>query len=279
MRFASLGSGSKGNATLVEYGNTRLLVDCGFTIRETVSRLSRLGLEASDLSAILVTHEHGDHLNGVAPLSRRFNLPVYMTRGTWAARELGVIKDLNFIEGFATFAIGDIQVVPVAVPHDAREPCQYVFEAAGRVLGILTDLGSITPHVEEAFGRCDALVLEANHEPTLLALGPYPPSLKQRVSSRWGHLSNQQAADFLSRIDTARLQHLVVAHISQQNNSLDHARASLEPHCEAVAQVIYACQEEGFEWLEIRELNEHTNGVALQQATTPNSASVLKNRA
>ncbi len=144
-----------------------------------------------------------------------------------------------------------LQVNPVAVPHDAREPAQFVFEYAGLRLGILTDLGSITPHVETAYQACDAMLLEANHDPFMLASGSYPPSLKQRVGGQWGHLSNQQAAGFLQRLDTERLQHLVVAHISQQNNSLDVARAALEPVTQAVKQVTYACQDQGFDWLSV----------------------------
>jgi phosphoribosyl 1,2-cyclic phosphodiesterase len=137
------------------------------------------------------------------------------------------------------------------VPHDAREPAQFVFEYAGLRLGILTDLGSITPHVEAAYQACDAMLLEANHDPFMLASGSYPPSLKQRVGGQWGHLSNQQAAGFLRRLDTARLQHLVVAHISRQNNSLSAAQAALAPVTQAVQQVTYACQDQGFDWLAV----------------------------
>lgn len=250
-RFASLGSGSRGNSTMVEWCHGSLLIDCGFSVKEAELRLARLGKTAQDLTAILVTHEHSDHIKGVAALSRRYDLPVYMTPGTYHSKDLGDLPKLNLIQAYAPFELNGLQVNPVAVPHDAREPAQFVFEYAGLRLGILTDLGSITPHVEAAYQACDAMLLEANHDPFMLASGSYPPSLKQRVGGQWGHLSNQQAAGFLQRLDTERLQHLVVAHISQQNNSVDVARAALEPVTQAVKQVTYACQDQGFDWLSV----------------------------
>lgn len=251
MRFASLGSGSRGNSTLVEWSEGTLLIDCGFSVKEAELRLQRLGKSAAELTAILVTHEHSDHIKGVAALSRRYNLPVYMTPGTYQSRDLGELPDLNLIHAYTPFTLNGLLVTPVAVPHDAREPAQFVFEYAGLRLGILTDLGSITPHVETSYQACDAMVLEANHDPFMLASGQYPPSLKRRVGGQWGHLSNQQAAGFLQRLDTLRLQHLVVAHISQKNNSLELAMAALEPVTQNVKQVTYACQEQGFDWLAV----------------------------
>lgn len=254
MRFASLGSGSRGNATLVErlggQGQT-LLVDCGFTIKATEARLARLNKTPADLAAILVTHEHGDHIKGVGPLARKYKLPVYMTPGTFHSKDLGHLPELNLIHGYEPFEVAGIRVVPVAVPHDAREPAQFIFETNGKRLGVLTDLGSITPHVEQCYQACDAMVFEANHDPAMLASGPYPPSLKRRVGGQWGHLSNQQAAGFLKRLDTTRLQRLVVAHISQKNNSLALARQTLCDATTGVEQVVYACQDEGFDWLSI----------------------------
>jgi phosphoribosyl 1,2-cyclic phosphodiesterase len=251
MRYASLGSGSKGNATLVQFLDQLLLVDCGFTIKEFERRIDRLGYHPSDISAILVTHEHGDHLKGVPPLARKYNLPVYMTPGTFHSKALGDLPRLHLLEGYQSFQLGELTIEPVAVPHDAREPAQFVFIAQGKRLGILTDLGTISPHVESCFGNCDALVLEANHDPVMLARGPYPASLKQRVGGPWGHLSNQQAAGFLARVDKSRLQQLVVAHISQKNNSLDAAQRELAEVTEQIGEVIYACQEDGFGWLNV----------------------------
>lgn len=251
MRFASLGSGSRGNSTLVEWAAGTLLIDCGFSVKETELRLDRLGKRAQDIKAILVTHEHSDHIKGVAALSRRYRLPVYMTPGTYYSRDLGELPDLRLINAYAPFEIDGLLVRPVAVPHDAREPSQFIFELSGRRLGILTDLGSITPHVEASYQACDAMVLEANHDPIMLASGSYPSSLKQRVGGQWGHLSNQQAAGFLARLDTGKLQHLVVAHISQQNNTLALAQSVLAPVTAQVKQVTYACQNQGFDWLAV----------------------------
>lgn len=250
-RFASLGSGSRGNSTLLEWGQGTLLVDCGFSVKEAQQRLERFEKAPQDLTAILVTHEHSDHIKGVAALARRYDLPVYMTPGTYHSRDLGELPDLRLIEAYAPFEVQGLRVNPVAVPHDAREPSQYVFEYAGMRLGILTDLGSITPHVEACYQDLDAMILEANHDPVMLASGSYPPSLKQRVGGQWGHLSNQQAAGFLQRLNCERLQHLVVAHISQQNNSLELAQATLGPVTADVKQVTYACQNQGFDWLSV----------------------------
>lgn len=251
MRFASLGSGSQGNATLVEVDDQLLLIDCGFTIKETERRLALLDCQPQQLTAILVTHEHGDHLKGVPPFARKYRIPVYITPGTYRARKLGELPHLNLIEGYRPFQLGGVSVQPVAVPHDAREPAQFVLEANGRRLGILTDLGTISPHVEQHFNHCDALLLEANHDLTLLAQGPYPPSLKQRVSGAWGHLNNNQSAAFLQRIDQSRLQTLVVGHISQKNNCIEKAKEAISPVSTMVKCVRYACQDQGFDWLDV----------------------------
>ncbi len=251
MRFASLGSGSKGNATLVEWQGQYLLIDCGFTIKATEARMAKLGVSPSELSAILVTHEHGDHIKGVAPLARKYKLPVYMTPGTYHSKDLGVLPQLHLIEGYQAFEVAGMTVKPIAVPHDAREPAQYILEAADLRLGILTDLGSISPHIEEHYDNCHGLVMEANHDPAMLASGPYPQSLKQRVGGLWGHLSNQQCAGFLGRLNLTMMQHLVVGHISQQNNSLELAQQVMSAVTTPIGQVHYACQEQGFDWLSL----------------------------
>ena len=251
MRFASLGSGSKGNATLVECVDTRLLIDCGFSARETVRRLALLGLEPEQLSAILVTHEHSDHCAGVAVLARKYHLPVYMTHGTYRTGRCGEIADINTFNCGTDFELGGVEIATVAVPHDAKEPCQYVFRAAGKTLGVLTDLGSITPTVVSAYQRCDALLLEFNHDQKMLMEGPYPESLKRRVDSDWGHLNNQQSADILGQIDTQNLQHLVVAHVSDKNNCPTLARDIAITSCEINGEVFVADQENGFSWLSL----------------------------
>ena len=250
MRFASLGSGSKGNATLVQNGDTLLLIDCGFGKQELVRRLAERELLPTDIDAVLVTHEHADHLGGVGALARGWHIPVYLTHGTAATGRMGDVPRSVFIQPGQHFTIGDISVTAVAVPHDAREPVQFVFTAGGVQLGVLTDLGSITPHVVQSFGGCHALLLEFNHCPNMLRLGPYPAALKRRVGGDWGHLNNGQAAGFLNAAEISALHTLVVGHISEQNNSVERARAALQSApLPADARVVFANQGEGFDWL------------------------------
>ncbi|HEY7772654.1 MAG TPA: MBL fold metallo-hydrolase [Marinagarivorans sp.] len=252
MRFASVGSGSNGNALVIASGDTYLLVDCGFSLKELTSRLRRVDLTPSDLTAVLVTHEHADHIRGVGPLARRFGLPVYMTEGTGSSRALGRVENHCVISAGETFDIGDITVQAYRVPHDAREPVQFAFESRdGKRLGLLTDTGSIPDQLAACYHGVQALVLEANHDPEMLARGPYPASLKQRVGGFWGHLSNQQCAGLVEQLDLTMLQHLVIAHISQKNNTPQLVLNALA-HVQGVERCItLACQERGFDWLQI----------------------------
>lgn len=213
-----LGSGSAGNATVVCAGQTRVLVDCGFPAVETSRRLARLGLTPADLTGVLVTHEHGDHLGGVAPFARRHQLPVWLTAGTLAAWN-DPVTELRPFSPHARFAIGDLDIEPYPVPHDAREPSQYVFSDGARRLGLLSDAGCITPHIRTTLNACDALLLECNHDHAALMNGPYPLSLKRRVGGDRGHLSNAQAAALLESIDCTRLRHVALIHLSETNNA------------------------------------------------------------
>jgi len=232
VRFASLGSGSRGNATLVEAGSTRLLVDCGYSRRELERRLALAGVDPESIDAILITHEHADHVKGVGAVARRYGLPVWCTRGTWRGFDMGEVARLHlFTPQVDGFRIGDLGVRPYPVPHDAREPVQYVFEADRRRLGVLTDTGSLTPHILERLDGVDALLLECNHDPGMLASGPYPPRLQARVGGALGHLSNGQAAHLLSRLEHAKLRHLVAAHLSEKNNHPDLAREAITSVC------------------------------------------------
>ena len=255
MRFASLGSGSQGNALVVESGGTRVLLDCGFPLSEVTARLSRLGLEPSNLDAIIVTHEHGDHGGGVTKLSSRHDLPVYLTRGTLSGlgaegRELGNRK---LIDGYTPFAIGAIEVVPYTVPHDAREPVQFVLADGAARLGVLTDTGQPTPHIARSLSGVNALVLECNHDLDMLMSGPYTAQLKKRIASRLGHLSNDSSAELLRAMDCSRLQHLVAAHLSQANNTPQLARSALAGALGCAPEWIgVATQDGGFPWREIR---------------------------
>ncbi len=254
MRFASLGSGSEGNGLVVSVADTHLLLDCGFGLKDSVTRLARLGLTPEQLSGILVTHEHGDHCDGVAKLARKYSLPVWLTHGTQrsAAKVFAGLTTQREIDPHQPFAIGDIQLHPYPVPHDAAEPVQFVFSDGQRRLGVLTDAGCSTPHIVAMLSGCDALVLECNHDADLLANSEYPHSLKQRISGRLGHLDNQQAADLLAQLATDRLQHLVAAHLSQRNNTATLAIAALSQVLNCAPDWIgIADQARGFDWREI----------------------------
>ena len=253
MRFASLGSGSKGNATLVEWRDTCVMVDCGFSIRDTTARLQRLGKTPEQLSAILVTHEHSDHWKGVTPLAKKFGLRVYVTAGTLKSRNVSLDSaDFEIIDSHRPFQVGDLAVTPVPVPHDAREPVQYLFDGDDHRLGVLTDIGSLTEHVEAQYSGCDALLVEANHDIDMLANGPYPAFLKERVAGQWGHLNNNQTARLVSLIEQQRIQHLVIGHISDKNNSVDKVRGAIEAVFTQQHKVTYACQQDGFDWLQLQ---------------------------
>lgn len=247
-----LGSGSKGNATLVESGGTRVLLDCGFNLRETEARLARLGLEAGAIDAIVVTHEHGDHLGGVARLARRHGIPVWMTAGTWSAWGDPEVPQLHRFSPHQRFSIGALEIEPYPVPHDAREPCQYVFSAGGLRLGVLSDAGAVTPFMRATLDACDALLLECNHDRDMLIHGVYPASLKARVGGGRGHLSNRQSAELVGALDCTRLQHLILTHLSESNNTPQLARDAI---CEALGRdepwLVCADQDAGLGWREV----------------------------
>jgi phosphoribosyl 1,2-cyclic phosphodiesterase len=253
VRFASLGSGSEGNGLLVEAGTTRILIDCGFGVRDTVARLQRAGVEPETLTAIIVTHEHGDHIGGVAAFASKFGTAVWLTFGTLTvvSESFAEVASVKSFDSHGVFAIGDIEVRPFPVPHDAREPVQFVCSDGCRRLGVLTDIGTSTAHVEASLSGCDALVIECNHDLDMLYNGDYPYPLKQRIAGKFGHLDNGAAARLVASIDTSRLKHLVAAHLSRENNRPDLARAALAGalNCDP-AWIGIADQELGFTWRE-----------------------------
>jgi phosphoribosyl 1,2-cyclic phosphodiesterase len=252
MRFAALGSGSRGNAWIVEAGRTRVLFDCGFGPRECRDRLARLEVAADSLSALVVSHEHSDHVAGVFALARRHALPVFLTRGTLAACALpdGIAPvRAEAIAGDAPFVIGELEITPFPVPHDAREPVQFVCSDGRYRLGMLTDAGMPTPHIARTLNGCDALVLECNHDSELLWQGRYPPPLKARIAGSYGHLGNDAAQALLASIDRGRLQHVVAAHLSEENNRPDLARNALAVALGCCSDWIgVADQEAGIGW-------------------------------
>ncbi len=253
MRFASLGSGSAGNALIAEASATTILLDCGFGQREAVSRLARLGVEPGRISGILITHEHDDHLGAAFKLSARFRIPVHITHGTLAAA--GVVPQaaiVNVIDSHTAFSIGDLEVHPYPVPHDAREPVQFVISDGARRLGVLTDAGCGTAHIENMLTRCDGLVLECNHDLDLLLNGDYPRSLKQRIAGRLGHLDNATSSGILARLDQSRLQHVIAAHLSEKNNRPELARVALAAAMNCSTEWVgVAEQSAGFGWRQL----------------------------
>ncbi len=246
MGLASLGSGSRGNGTLVAIGEAVFLVDCGFNLKQTEQRLARLQLSPGDLTAILVSHEHGDHIAGVAALSHRYNIPVYASYGTLKSSPKGF--SCTAFDGDVPFDIAGVTVNPVVVPHDAREPTQFVLEHDGVKIGVLSDLGSVTQHVVTQFTGCDYLLLEANHDRSMLQRGSYPPALKRRVGGDLGHLSNTQALELLERIANETL-HVVIGHISEQNNDANLVEGLFAPLRSRLASLSLASQKTGQSWI------------------------------
>jgi phosphoribosyl 1,2-cyclic phosphodiesterase len=284
MRMTVLASGSKGNSTLVATHRTRILVDAGLSCREILRRMNIAGEDPRSLDAILITHEHQDHVQGVAVLARKLGIPVYfteMTHRAWvrwlhprrrmtyaewlrqrqegravadsesshssiamaaaadeseselceaasAERDPAALPSVAYFEAGKSFAVGDIDVEPFTIPHDAADPVGFVFEGDGVRIGFATDLGYMPANARQALRRCDLLMLESNHDTEMLRDGPYPWSVKQRVMSRVGHLSNEAAAEFLERNYDGQAAYVILAHLSESNNLPALARVSAE---------------------------------------------------
>ncbi len=232
LRFRSLGSGSSGNATVIEAGSghnvRRLLVDCGLGLRHLEQRLARAGIEGSDIHAIFITHEHGDHIGCARAFAVRQRVPVWMSVGTYRAIGSpdfeGLLRPAT--DGIA-IDLGEMCIAPFTVPHDAREPLQLTCTDGASRLGIVTDLGHATSHVMNQLALCNALLLECNHESGLLAESSYPPSLKKRVGGKYGHLSNSNSAQIARLLNHGGLATVVAAHLSRENNRPELARAAL----------------------------------------------------
>lgn len=254
MRFCSLGSGSTGNATLVEVTSaartTRVLIDCGFSLRELETRALRAGVVLDTIDAVFVTHEHGDHVGCALALARRHDVALLTSRGTWHALGEPIAPRLDFARDGVAIGLGDLQLVPYTVPHDAREPLQLTLSDGRSRLGVLTDAGASTPHLLRQLLDCDALLLECNHDPALLAASDYPAALKARIGGRLGHLANGCAADILAACAHGRLRHVVAAHLSERNNTPALARAALAAALgSAAADIVVADPADGFGWL------------------------------
>jgi phosphoribosyl 1,2-cyclic phosphodiesterase len=260
LKFASLGSGSEGNALLIsattDQQRTTVMLDCGFGMKETERRLARLELGPTDINGIVVTHEHQDHIAGVFKFARRHCVPVWLTYGTaLAARADRYCVDLQFCRDAELIDIGALQLLPYTVPHDAREPVQYVITNGITKLGVLTDAGHATSHLIDALSGCDALILECNHDKTMLSNSSYPQSLKHRIGGAYGHLSNQTSSDILSSLDQARLKTVIGAHLSRQNNTVELVRESLQKVVNPErTTIMIACQADGFEWIDLGQV-------------------------
>ena len=256
MRFASLGSGSGGNCLVAEAAGTVVLVDCGLALTETERRLARLGLEPSQVRGILVTHEHGDHACGAFEFAAAHRIAVYLTHGTLAAmRAEGKVLDgvaLVVVNGRQSFIVDGLQVIPFTVPHDAREPVQYVLSDGAAKLGVVTDVGTSTVHVEKMLSGLDALVLECNYDRDLLWGGAYPKWLKERIAGPFGHMDNRDSERLLAAVDRTRLKHVIGAHLSRENNRPELARAALARAMGCEENWIgLATQDDGFSWRSI----------------------------
>lgn len=254
LRFKSLGSGSTGNATLVEAEGSpafRLLVDCGLGLKQLSLRLAEAGLADGDIDAIFITHEHGDHIGCARQFARRHRIPVWMSQGTCTALDSPDFEGwLRIAQDGVAIDLGGLQITPFTVPHDAREPLQLSCTDGAGKLGILTDLGHATAHVLDHLRLCDALILESNHDSDLLAASAYPFFLKQRVGGQFGHLSNEAAAQIARTVHHAGLKHLVAAHLSQQNNrpALAQDRLAQALGCRS-ADIVVADAGTGTPWL------------------------------
>lgn len=256
IRFKSLGSGSSGNATIVQAREgaqvSHLLIDCGLGVRELHKRLGRAGMLAEQVDAIFITHEHADHIGCVRAFAVRERIPVYMSHGTYAGMGQPDFDGLlNFAGDGVAFTIGAMQVRPFTVPHDAREPLQVTCTDGDARLGVLTDLGRSSDHVMQELSGVRTLLLECNHDPVMLENGSYPWPLKRRISGGWGHLANEAAAAIAMALRPSGLQRVVAAHLSEQNNRPDLARAAIAPAMGCTPDdVVCADGASGCDWID-----------------------------
>lgn len=269
LRFKNLGSGSAGNATLVEASSgrntSRLLIDCGLNQKTLLARLALAGVAAEQIDAVFITHEHSDHIGSAGQFARRFQTPLWMSQGTFdvcfektsgslfePARKAEPADWFRCAKDAQTIDLGELQITPFTVPHDAREPLQLRCTDGASHLGVLTDLGHATPHVLEHLNGCDALLLECNHDAEMLLGGRYPPFLKNRVGGQFGHLSNAQSAGIAASLNHPRLKHVVAAHLSRQNNRPHLARAALSGALQRTpADIAVADQFLGSDWFTV----------------------------
>lgn len=227
IRFSLLGSGSSGNALLIKSETTKLLVDCGLSLRQLRLRAAEVGETIDDLAGVLVTHEHSDHVAGLGVLTRKLGTPVYMTLGTYhnLPKSVGLLKGVEWFEAGESIRIGDIEAESFSVVHDAADPVSYLLRSNGTKLGIAADMGHATALVRQRLAGAHGLILESNYCPTMLRNGSYPVQVQQRINSGSGHLSNPEMSKLLAHVAHDRLQQVVLIHISDENNTHDLAKS------------------------------------------------------
>ena len=244
--LCTLASGSRGNAIYLAAGRSALLIDAGLSGREIERRLRRQNLDPHDIKAILVTHEHSDHIRGVGILARRYDLPVYMTALTHQAAQdaIGRLPACHYFRPGAEFSLADFHIHPFALSHDAADPVGFIFSRNGSRIGVATDLGVVTGLVEERLKGCDLLLVEANHDNATLTAGPYPWHLKQRIRSRSGHLSNGETGALLRKLAHPNLRQIILGHLSDTNNSPQMARQTVEDALASGSIPIYTAHQD-----------------------------------
>lgn len=221
IRFQSIVSGSSGNCILFCCKNTKILIDCGISGKKITAYLNDMGIDPYEIDRLLITHEHIDHTTGAGIISRKFNIPILASEGTWAGMEIGKISDENkycFAKN-RVFEIGDIKVTPFDIPHDAYQPTGYILEAEGQKFAVATDIGHITHTVEDSLTGCDAVILEANYDEHMLQTGPYPQDLKKRIAGKNGHLANKDTGTLATYLAKNGTRHIMLGHLSNENNS------------------------------------------------------------
>lgn len=221
IRFQSIVSGSSGNCTLVCGNNTKILIDCGISGKKVTAYLNDIGIDPCELSSILVTHEHIDHTNGVGIMSRKFDIPILASEGTWEGMDIGKITEENrrIFSKNKSIEIGDIKITPFDIPHDAMQPTGYIIQAEDKKIAVATDIGHITSTVTDSLAGCDAVILEANYDEHMLQTGPYPQNLKSRIAGAKGHLANKDAGALATYLAKNGTKHIMLGHLSNENNS------------------------------------------------------------
>jgi len=227
-----LASGSRGNSIYISNGNTSVIIDAGLSGIEIERRMKIRNLDIKGIDAIVVSHEHSDHIQGVGILARRYQLPVYISSQTFdtAAAQLGAMKHINHFSCGTEFSISDLKVRPFSISHDASDPAGFTIRSNGHKIGIATDLGIATAMVRQHLKDCCCLILEANHDISMLEYGPYPWSVKQRVKGRTGHLSNESSRELLMDVMHEQMSHVVLAHLSETNNTPEKALQVVTEH-------------------------------------------------